>query len=414
MTEDVFDAVIDDVRAGKPIVLVDDVTRENEGDLMIAAELVSPEVIRFMMREARGLICVSITEDRRRALELPFQAAENTSAFGTNFAVSCDHRSVAGAGQTASARSRTIAAMADPATKPDDLVIPGYVFPVCAVPGGVLRRRGQTEGSVDLAKIAGLRPAGVICEIMGADGVMLRGPALHEYCRSFGLRLTSVNSIEQWRLRHEVSLRRVAELPAGPQLHISRSAAVNAVVQRHPDLVLRVMVYKDDVDDQEHLALVIGDPQQGALVRIHSECLTGDVFSSRRCDCGAQFELALRSMVEEGSGVLLYLHQEGRGIGLGNKLRAYELQDTGLDTVDANLHLGFAVDLRSYRAGAQMLRDLGLCEISLMTNNPKKVESLEQFGIDVRRRVPIHIAVDEYNRDYLLAKQQKLGHFMEP
>lgn len=413
MSEARIEDVLEDVRNGKPIVLVDDVSRENEGDLMVAAERVTPETIRFMMNEGRGLICISLSEERRRELGLPFQASENTSAFGTNFAVSFDHRSVARSGQTASARSKSILAAVDPLARPEDFVLPGYVFPVCAVPGGVLRRRGQTEGSVDLAKLAGLAPAGVICEIMAEDGTMLRGEGLREYCRTFDLKLTSVEAIVQWRLRHEVSLRRVKELQAGEQLHLLRSAALQGMVNAAPGVPLRVLVYADDVDDQEHLALVFGDPKPGALVRIHSECLTGDVFSSRRCDCGPQFEGALEAMLQAGSGVLVYLHQEGRGIGLGNKLRAYELQDSGLDTVDANVHLGFAVDSRSYRAGAQMLHDLGLREVSLMTNNPRKVESLEQFGIRVSRRVPLLIAADEFNRDYLEAKRQRLGHLID-
>jgi len=412
MKEDSFESVLADVRLGRPVIIVDDVTRENEGDLMVAAELVTAETLQLMMNEGKGLICLSIEESLRLALELPFQATENNSAFGTNFEVSFDSRSVSSFGVTAEARATTIREAVRAGAKPADFVRPGYVFPVCAVPGGVLRRRGQTEGSVDLSRIAGLLPAGVICEVMASDGTMLRGASLMAYCQRLGFKLTSVETIYQWRISNEVCLRKTAEMCLDGDTPLGRSASLTKVRAQFPDVPLRVVVYLDDVDEQEHLAIVVGEPTNGSLVRIHSECLTGDVFSSRRCDCGPQFEQALASMLQAGSGVLVYLHQEGRGIGLGNKLRAYELQDAGLDTVDANLQLGFDVDSRNYRAGAQILKDLQLSEVVLMTNNPEKVEALNGFGVLVKERCPVIVETDSYNCSYLQAKQRRLGHLL--
>jgi len=412
MKLDPFDEIISDVASGRPIVLIDDKTRENEGDITIAAERITPEIMNFMLQHGKGLVCLSITEERRQALGVPLQVQENSSPFGTNFAVSFDHHSVRDAGITAQGRTTTVLAAIDDASKPSDFVLPGYIFPVCAVSGGVLRRRGQTEGSVDLARIAGLKPAGVICEIMGPGGEMLRGAALEKYCREHQLKITSVEEIVQYRLLHEVSLRRVGEFELTADMGFSRNAKLGKLLQSE-GTSLRVLVYMDDVDEKEHLAFVCGSPENDCLVRIHSECLTGDIFSSRRCDCGSQFDQALEMILSEKSGVLVYLHQEGRGIGLANKLRAYELQDDGLDTVEANLHLGFAIDSRSYRAGAQILSDLGLEQVRLLTNNPEKVGSLNAHGIEVSKRIPIRTAEDEFNRSYLTAKKNRLGHIFE-
>ena len=406
---DPLQSVLDDVRAGRPIVLVDDSDRENEGDITLAAELISQEAISFMMNEGKGLICISLTEERCEELGLPRQTRENSSSFGTNFLVSFDLRDVAAEGVTAASRARSIRAAVDPSTKASDLVLPGFVFPVCAVPGGVLKRRGQTEGSVDLARLAGLNPAGVICEVMGEDGQMLRGAKLSEFCKQHGLKIASVEQITQFRLRNEIAVRRVAEL----------TLSDGAVPRRVRDKLsagtaqqVRIVVYVDDVDNEEHLAVIIGEPKAGALTRIHSECLTGDIFGSRRCDCGPQLDRALELFIEDGAGVLVYLHQEGRGIGLGNKLRAYDLQDGGLDTVDANLHLGFEVDNRSYRVGAHILQDQGLREVRLLTNNPQKVSSLTEYGLKVVERVSLTTKIDEFNRRYLEAKRDRLGHML--
>ena len=416
MKLDPIERVIAEIRAGRPIVMIDDKDRENEGDIMVAAELVTEDHLAFMIREGKGLICISITEDRRRALGLPMQVAENSSPFGTNFAVSFDHREVRSSAVSAAARAFSIRAAAGEHVSAADYITPGYVFPVVAQPGGVLKRRGQTEGSVDIARLAGLRPAGVICEIMAEDGTMLRGLGLQEYCERHGLLLTSVEAICQYRLEHESSIRRVASCDLG-----EAEAFAHYTVGRSPvirDLFrsagkAQVMVFVDDVDGEEHLALVVGTPQDGCLVRVHSECLTGDVFSSQRCDCGAQLDEALRAILTAGQGVVIYLHQEGRGIGLGNKLRAYELQDTGVDTVDANVQLGFAVDARNYRAAADILADLHLASIRLMTNNPEKVNSLCSFGINVTERVPVEVSIDEHNRRYMEAKRDRLGHLLQ-
>lgn len=401
--------VIEAVRQGRPIVLIDDRDRENEGDIMVAAELITAGEIGFMIREAKGLICLSLTESKLKSLGVPLQVTENSSPFGTNFGVSFDHVSVAGHGVSAAARARTILATVQEGAGPADFVMPGFVFPVCAVPGGVLKRRGQTEGSVDLARLAGLSPAGVICEIMGEDGQMVRGTALAAYCRRHNLLVTSVDEICQYRLQREVSLRRLAELTFTPEMGLSRDPALEELL-RLSGARVRIVTYIDDVDDKEHLALIVGEPRKGALVRIHSECLTGDVFASRRCDCGYQLNQALRMILKAGEGVIVYLHQEGRDIGLGNKLRAYELQDKGYDTVDANLSLGFAADSRNYRAGAQILSDLGLAGVRLITNNPHKVQSLGLFGVEVTERVDLPVQMDKFNTAYLLAKRRRMGH----
>lgn len=399
--------IIADMQRGVPIVMVDDADRENEGDLVLAAEKTTSESINFMIQEGKGLICISLTGERLEELAIPLQVAENTSVFGTNFGVSFDEASVAQFGGSARARATTILKAVDPSAKARDFVMPGSVYPVAAVPGGVLKRRGQTEGSVDLARIAGLKPAGVICEIMGADGKMLRGATLANYCAKHKLKITSVEEIVQYRLRNEVSIRRVGSSDIGDFDPVTLPGANEKI-----DLgKFTVVVYIDDVDGLEHLAFVKGKPGDGCLVRIHSECVTGDVFESVRCDCGSQFQTALMQISQAGSGVLIYLHQEGRGIGLANKLRAYALQDQGLDTVDANLKLGFEADLRNYRAGAQILADLSIKSIRLMTNNPQKVSELESFGIKVLERVSVY-SVDPHNARYLSTKRDRMGHFL--
>lgn len=406
MTLDPIESVIDDVRAGRTVVIIDAKDRENEGDLMVAAELITPEAINFMVQEGKGLICLSLTEERLSQLQIPLQVTENTAPLGTNFTVSIDLATVAECGVTAAARAATIRAAVDETKTRRDFVMPGYVFPLSAHRGGVLRRSGQTEGSVDLARLAGLKPAGVICEIMGSDGSMLRGAELAAYCRRFGLRITSVEEIARYRLQHEVSLRPAAEY----EIRDFSGLGIPGAAAEEPGEPLRVVVFVDDADGKEQLAFIKGRPANGCLVRIHSECLTGDVFGSERCDCGPQFIEALAAIFREGSGVVVYLHQEGRGIGLGNKLRAYELQDKGRDTVDANLELGFAADLRDYRAGAHILSSLGLSSVRLMTNNPAKVRSLEQFDIVVQERVPLITKTSKYNRLYLDTKRERLGH----
>ncbi len=395
MKLDPIEEVIAEVRVGRPIVMVDDDDRENEGDIVVAAEKITPELVNFMIREAKGLICLSLTQDRFKELSIPMQVTENTAVYGTNFGVSFDHRSVVEFGVSASGRAKTILKAVSDSARAQDFLMPGYVFPLAAVPGGVLKRRGQTEGSVDISRLAGLKPAGVICEIMDSEGQMISGTGIENYCKKHKLKLTSVEEVVQYRLQHEVSLRRVAE---------------TEVVDQQVG-TLKVVVYIDDVDDKEQLAFIKGDPKDGALVRIHSECLTGDVFGSQRCDCGNQFQHALKNINEVGEGVVVYLHQEGRGIGLGNKLRAYALQDQGRDTVDANIELGFEADGRDYRAGAQIIADLGLTKVKLMTNNPAKLEALESFGISVTERVPL-VFCEEDNRDYLDAKRDKMGHLI--
>jgi 3,4-dihydroxy 2-butanone 4-phosphate synthase / GTP cyclohydrolase II len=414
MRVDSLEVIIEDVRAGKPIVLVDDCDRENEGDLMVAAEKTTAQTINFMMQEGKGLICLTLTEERLRALRIPRQVTDNSSVFGTNFTVSVDHSSVVDRGVTAEGREKTILAAMDEAAGADDFSMPGFVFPIGAVEGGVLKRRGQTEGSVDLARLAGLKAGGVICEIMSEDGGMLRGDELEAYCRRHNLHVTSVEEICQHRLRHEVSIRRVSELPVTVKMGLGRAEKLEELHALYPEAPLRTVVYVDDVDGKEHFAFVKGTPRDGCLVRIHSQCLTGDIFESRRCDCGHQFDRALEAILQAGEGVLVYLHQEGRGIGLGNKLRAYELQEQGLDTVDANILLGFAPDQRDYRVGAQILSDLGLKCVRLITNNPEKLKSLSEFGIKVTQRVAMPVPVDKYNAGYLETKRQRMGHILPP
>jgi len=417
MNFDPIEEIILDVQAGIPVVIVDDDDRENEGDLMVAAEKITPELISLMNNESKGLICVTLTPEVLDRLQIPMQVADNTTVFGTNFTVSVDHRSVMFSGVSSVARATTILALVDESSKPSDFVSPGFMFPLRAQPGGVFQRRGQTEGSVDLARASGLKPAGVICEIMASDGEMIRGEELEQYCRDNKFKVTSVEKIKEYRLATEVCLRRVAETDVSNILGSIDSIAThkNSLaenLEKSFSAGLKALVYVDDVDNREHLAFVKGTPSNGSLVRIHSECLTGDIFESQRCDCGQQLMQSLSSVCVADDGVVIYLSQEGRDIGLSNKLKAYELQDQGLDTVDANLALGFAADERSYRAGAQILKDLGLNEVCLITNNPDKVNALERLGVKVRGRIELPLAVGEQNTGYLKAKQTKLGHLI--
>ncbi len=393
--------ILEDVRSGKPVIIVDDEDRENEGDLMVAADRITPESINFMLQHGKGLICLSLTKARLEELQIPLQVSDNQAPLGTNFTVSIDHLSVVGQGVTAAARAKTIKECAS-GGEASDFVMPGFVFPLCADDGGVLRRVGQTEGSVDLARLAGCTPAGVICEVMAPDGRMISGEELQQFCEIHSLPVTSVRAIAEYRLRNEVKLRRVAEAPLEGVAELFSCE----------DTPVKVLVYEDEADDTEQLAFVVGDPKDGCLVRIHSECLTGDVFTSQRCDCGPQFDEALSQILAAGEGVLVYLHQEGRGIGLGNKLKAYKLQDEGLDTVDANLRLGFEVDLRDYRAGAQILLDLGLRRVSLLTNNPEKVGSLQKFGVSVGKRIQLAPAAGDLSKKYIQTKKDRLGHWL--
>lgn len=389
---------IQDFRDGKLVILVDDEDRENEGDLVIAAEKATPEAINFMATYGRGLICVPITGERLEQLKLPMMVEDNTSRHSTGFTVSVDVNAGATTGISAFDRAATIKAMLDPATQPSDLARPGHIFPLRYQDGGVLVRAGQTEGSLDLSKLAGLYPAAVLCEIMGEDGTMARMPLLEEFSRIHGINIISVAQIIAYRLLHEKMIKRVADAKL-PTSYGEFTA----------------VAFKSDVDAAEHLALTIGNVETDdpILVRVHSECLTGDVFDSRRCDCGAQIDLALRRIAEEGRGVFLYMRQEGRGIGLHNKIKAYALQDQGLDTVEANASLGFEPDLRHYGIGAQILADLGVRNMRLLTNNPKKVIGLEAHGLKLSERVPIIVPTTPENEKYMEVKHLKLGHILE-
>ncbi|MCG3110570.1 MAG: bifunctional 3,4-dihydroxy-2-butanone-4-phosphate synthase/GTP cyclohydrolase II [Candidatus Manganitrophus sp. SB1] len=393
-----IEEAIADIKKGKMIILSDDEDRENEGDLVIAAEKVTPEVINFMAKYGRGLVCLTLTEERTEQLQLAPMAQENTSSFGTAFTISIDARKDVSTGISAKDRAVTILTAIHPDTRPGDLVRPGHIFPIRAQKGGVLKRAGQTEGSVDLARLAGLIPAGVICEIMNEDGTMARLPDLIEFGKQHDLKLVTIKDLIEYRMKRESLVHRVSEarLP-------TEYGDFNAVV------------YQNEIDHEVHIALVKGEIEgsQPMLVRVHSGCVTGDIFGSKRCDCGEQLHAAMGRIEKEGTGVLLYLNQEGRGIGLVNKLKAYRLQDGGKDTVQANLELGFKADLRDYGIGAQILVDLGLRKIRLMTNNPRKIVGIEGYGLEVVERVSLEIAPHEKNVHYLRTKKNKLGHMLD-
>ena len=390
---------LDDIRQGRMVVVVDDEDRENEGDLTIAAEKVTPDVINFMARYGRGLICLPMTGERLDELRIPLMVRDenNDAKFGTAFCVPIEAKQGTTTGISAADRARTVLAAIDPATRPQDLARPGHMFPLRAVPGGVLVRAGQTEAAVDLARLAGLYPAGVICEIMDEDGTMSRGPRLEQFCRAHGLRLVTIKDLIHHRMRTERLVRKVAEA---------------SLPTRYGGF--RIHAYQSLIDHKEHVALAMGEIKPGdrVLVRVHSQCLTGDIFASSRCDCGDQLHVALETISKAGQGVLLYLRQEGRGIGLVHKLRAYELQDRGHDTVEANEALGFKPDQRDYGIGAQILAELGLHKIRLLTNNPRKFVGLEGYGLEIVSRVPIEIPASDAHRRYLKAKKDKLGHIL--
>jgi 3,4-dihydroxy 2-butanone 4-phosphate synthase / GTP cyclohydrolase II len=392
-----IEEAIEEIRQGRMVVVCDDEDRENEGDLTMAAQFATPEAINFMAKEARGLICLALTPVRCDELGLDLMAAKNETPLQTAFTVAIEAREGVTTGISAADRARTIQVAVDPGTSPRDLVQPGHVFPLKAKDGGVLERTGQTEAAVDLARLAGLNPAGVICEVMNEDGTMARVPDLIPYCERHDLKMITVADLIAYRRRTEKLVERVVEtaLPTA----FGEFSAVG---------------YRSLVDDKHHVAMVKGDVvgAEDVLVRVHSECLTGDVFHSLRCDCGEQLEAALAMIEREGRGVLLYLSQEGRGIGLLNKLRAYKLQEDGLDTVEANLKLGLPADLRDYGIGAQILVDLGLSSIRILTNNPKKIHGLEGYGLSVSEQVPIEAIPNPHNEEYLRAKRDKLGHVL--
>ncbi|WP_279164566.1 bifunctional 3,4-dihydroxy-2-butanone-4-phosphate synthase/GTP cyclohydrolase II [Thermus scotoductus] len=390
--------LMEELRQGRPVILVDDEDRENEGDLIMAAEHVTPEWVNFMLRECRGLLCAALTEERARALDLPLMVEKNQDPQGTRFTVSVDARGTT-TGISAFERAATIRLLADPEATAQDFRRPGHIFPLVARPGGVLRRAGHTEATVDLLRLAGLRPVGSLIEILKEDGTMARLPDLLEFAGRHGLKVGTIADLIRYRLEKG-------------DLYVKREAEA-LLPTRFGEF--RILGYRDSLTGEEHAALVMGswDPEEPVLVRMHSECLTGDALHSLRCDCGFQRDLALERISKEGKGVLVYLRQEGRGIGLVNKIRAYHLQDQGLDTVEANLALGFPPDLRDYGVGAQILYDLRVRKMRLLTNNPRKVKALSGFGIEIVERIPLRAGDNPHNERYLQAKKEKLGHWMD-
>jgi 3,4-dihydroxy 2-butanone 4-phosphate synthase/GTP cyclohydrolase II len=389
---------IDDIRKGRMLILVDDEDRENEGDFCFAAEHVTPEKINFMAKHGRGLVCLSMTDERLLELDFPMMVEKNTSRFETAFTVSVDASKGITTGISAYDRAHTIRLVVDEKAKPDDFVRPGHIFPLRAKPGGVLVRTGQTEGSIDLARLAGLKPAAVICEIMKDDGTMARMPDLEVFAEKHNMKIVAIKDLVAYRLQKESLVEKVAE----------------ALIPSPFGGEFRALVYRSVLDKTEHLAMVKGefDPEESVLVRVHSECLTGDVFHSLRCDCGDQLVRALEMIGEAGKGALIYMHQEGRGIGLANKIRAYALQEKGKDTVEANEALGLLPDLREYGIGAQILAHLGIRKLKMMTNNPKKIIGLKGYGLEVVERVPILVEANKKNINYLRTKQEKMGHLL--
>jgi len=398
MTTSTIKKAIEDIKNGKMVILVDDEDRENEGDLCMAAEYVTPEAINFMARYGRGLICLALSDELADKLNLPLMVKDNESRFGTAFTVSIEAREGVTTGISAADRATTIRTAVADNVEPDDIVSPGHVFPLRAKRGGVLVRTGQTEGSVDLARMAGLKQAGVICEIMKDDGTMARRPDLEIFAKTHNLKIVTIADMINFRLQHESLVRR---------------AATAKIPTRYGGL-FDIIMYENDVDHMEHIALVKGEihPDDEVLVRVHSECLTGDLFGSERCDCGDQLHTAMKMVEQEGKGVIVYMRQEGRGIGLKNKIKAYHLQEQGRDTVEANIELGFKPDLRDYGIGAQILVDLGIRKMRLMTNNPKKIVGLEGYGVEIVERVPIEIEPTENNIRYLTTKKKRMGHIL--